>query len=50
MHPSVLLEIKRIINNSDTNLLEKPARKTIHSARQSDVEKLIAKMNLDAQD
>jgi phosphotransferase system enzyme I (PtsI) len=50
MHPSVLLEIKRIINNSDTRLLEKPARKTIHSARKSDVEKLIARMNLDAQD
>jgi phosphotransferase system enzyme I (PtsI) len=50
MHPSVLLEIKRIINNSDTSMLEKPARKTIHSARQSDVEKLIAKMNLNAED
>jgi phosphotransferase system enzyme I (PtsI) len=47
MHPSVLLEIKRIINNSDTRVLEKPARKTIRSARQSDVEKLIARMNLD---
>lgn len=50
MHPSVLLEIKRTINNSDTRLLEKPARKTIHSARQSDVEKIIAKMNVDTQD
>ena len=50
MHPSVLLEIKRIINNSDTRLLDKPARKTITSARQSDVEKLIARMNLDSQD
>ncbi|NNG14051.1 MAG: hypothetical protein HKM22_02730 [Gammaproteobacteria bacterium] len=50
MHPSVLLEIKRIINNSDTLLLDKPARKTITSARQSDVEKLIAKINLDSQD
>lgn len=50
MHPSVLLEIKSIINNSDTRLLDKPARKTITSARQSDVENLIARMNLDAQD
>jgi phosphotransferase system enzyme I (PtsI) len=49
MHPSVLLEIKRIINNSDTSILEKPARKTIHSARQSDVEKLITRMNLDTE-
>ena len=47
MHPSVLLEIKQTINNSDIRLLEKPARKTIHSARQSDVEKIITKMNLD---
>lgn len=46
MHPSVLLEVKRIINNSDTRLLEKPARKTLTSARQSDVEKIIAHMNL----
>jgi len=50
MHPSMLLEIKRIINNSDTRLLDKPARKTITSARQSDVEKLIVKMNLNSQD
>ncbi|MDT8403479.1 phosphoenolpyruvate--protein phosphotransferase [Sulfuriflexus sp.] len=50
MHPSVLLEIKRIINNSDTRLLLKPARRTVNSARKSDVEKIIAKMNLDALD
>jgi len=47
MHPSALLEIKRIINSSDTRLCEKPARKTLNSARQSDVEKIVNNMNID---
>jgi len=46
MHPSALLEIKRIINSSDTRLCEKPARKTLNSARQSDVEKIVNNMNI----
>lgn len=47
MHPSALLEVKRIINSSDTRQLEKPARKTLNSARQSDVEKIVNSMNID---
>jgi len=45
MHPSALLEVKSIINNSDSRLLEKPARKALNSARQSDVEKIVATIN-----
>jgi len=45
MHPSALLEVKSIINNSDTRKLEKPARKALNSARQSDVEKIVATLN-----
>jgi len=45
MHPSALLEVKSIINNSDTRSLEKPARKALNSARQSDVEKIVAAIN-----
>ena len=47
MHPSSLLEVKRIVNSSDTRELEKPARKTLNSARQSDVEKIVNGMNTD---
>ena len=47
MHPSTLLEVKRIINCSNTSELEKPARKTLNSARQSDVEKILGIMNND---
>jgi len=47
MHPSALLEVKRIVNSSDTQQLEKPARKTLNSARQSDVEKIVNTMNID---
>jgi len=47
MHPSSLLEVKRIVNSSDTRQLEKPARKTLNSARQSDVEKIVNGMNID---
>ena len=46
MHPSALLEVKRIINSSDTREYEKPARKTLNSARQSDVEKIVNTMNI----
>lgn len=45
MHPSVLLEIKQIINSSDTRLLEKPARRAINSGRQNEVEKIITALN-----
>jgi len=45
MHPSVMLEIKRTINNSDTRLLTKPARKTLNSSRLNEVEKIISNMN-----
>ena len=47
MHPSALLEVKRVVNSSDTRQLEKPARKTLNSARQSDVEKIVNRMNID---
>ncbi len=47
MHPSALLEVKRVVNSSDTRPLEKPARKTLNSARQSDVEKIVNGMNVD---
>jgi len=50
MHPSALLEVKRIVNCSDTRELEKPARKTLKSARQSDVEKIVSSINLDIDD
>jgi len=46
MHPSALLEVKRIVNSSDTREYEKPARKTLNSARQSDVEKIVSNMNI----
>ncbi len=47
MHPSALLEVKRVVNSSDTRQLEKPAKKTLNSARQSDVEKIVNSMNID---
>jgi len=50
MHPSALLEVKRIVNSSNTRELEKPARKTLNSARQSDVEKIVNGMNVDIND
>jgi len=45
MHPSALLEIKRIVNSSDTRQCEKPARRALNSARQSDVDKIVNNMN-----
>jgi len=50
MHPSALLEVKRIVNSSNTLELEKPARKTLNSARQSDVEKIVNSMNIGIDD
>jgi len=46
MHPSALLEVKRVINSSDTRQCEKPARKALNSARQSDVEKIVNRLNI----
>jgi len=46
MHPSALLEVKRIVNSTDTRLCEKPARRALNSARQSDVEKIIDSLNI----
>ena len=45
MHPSSLLEIKHLVNNSDSEMLEKLARRAIRGAMRSDIEKIIDRMN-----
>lgn len=46
MHPSALLEIKDLVNNSHTADLQKQARKALRGGVRSDVEKIIDNINL----